>query len=631
MTDLLYTPPSVDVGTPGYSEVLDAFKEVVRAATGAGTPGRLDQLLRLVGQRICELIKVRRCSVYLHAGGGVFHGRVGYCASDRIDDRIKPLISGIDGDRFTREIVERKAPVLVKDACRDDRTIQRTMRRWGVQDMLGVPLTFADEVIGIIYIDDLQNGHVYTDQEIHVAQTFANLAALAIREASLFSQLNQRALVIDKQRRMLHQVAEAHQRLTQAVLSGMGLNGVADLIVDILDRPLLALNEHLEVMIKRLPAGADPDTVAGWESSGRDSPLMRAVRGVAATSPSVILAPAPGSGCTFRQIVCPMVAEGRTVGYVVLLELGRPFSALDTRVAEHGATVLTLQLMIELHQMSTREQAREELLADILDAGRDRESVKRRGQVLGVDLDTLHVAVRVSNTVEAEGEPSKAGRRNRLGRRMAASLGVAEPLSATFPGAYVFLLPFASGPEMAALRRIKEAVSAALAEEEAEGGSVAVISPACRSADAYPAVHRELRQLLELLQVFPSSGGRVELAGELGVLRLLSANVAPPEALAFSRDLLRPLVGHDAEYGTELVSTMREFLRNGGRVRATAKDLSVHENTIRYRLARVRELSTLDPERIETLLDLRFAFQVLELSGEPVPGISSQPGPDPAL
>jgi PucR C-terminal helix-turn-helix domain len=107
--------------------------------------------------------------------------------------------------------------------------------------------------------------------------------------------------------------------------------------------------------------------------------------------------------------------------------------------------------------------------------------------------------------------------------------------------------------------------------------------------------------------------------GEFGVLRLLTANSTPPEALAFSRDLLRPLVAHDAESGTDLTVTMRVFLEQGGRVRATAKSLGVHENTIRYRLARVRELSALDPDRMETLLDLRFAFQVLDLSGEDLP------------
>ena len=50
-------------------------------------------------------------------------------------------------------------------------------------------------------------------------------------------------------------------------------------------------------------------------------------------------------------------------------------------------------------------------------------------------------------------------------------------------------------------------------------------------------------------------------------------------------------------------------------IRATARALDVHENTVRYRLARIAEVSEIDPADLRTLLDARFALQVLDLLG----------------
>jgi DNA-binding PucR family transcriptional regulator len=50
-------------------------------------------------------------------------------------------------------------------------------------------------------------------------------------------------------------------------------------------------------------------------------------------------------------------------------------------------------------------------------------------------------------------------------------------------------------------------------------------------------------------------------------------------------------------------------------VQRTAADLGVHENTVRYRLGRIREVTGRDPAALDTLLSARMAFQVLDLAG----------------
>ncbi|WP_410784556.1 helix-turn-helix domain-containing protein, partial [Leifsonia sp. SIMBA_070] len=52
------------------------------------------------------------------------------------------------------------------------------------------------------------------------------------------------------------------------------------------------------------------------------------------------------------------------------------------------------------------------------------------------------------------------------------------------------------------------------------------------------------------------------------------------------------------------------------KAQATAAAMGVHENTIRYRLGKIKEITQKDPTSLDTLLSARMAFQVLDLSGE---------------
>ncbi|MDA2989738.1 MAG: helix-turn-helix domain-containing protein, partial [Actinomycetota bacterium] len=65
-----------------------------------------------------------------------------------------------------------------------------------------------------------------------------------------------------------------------------------------------------------------------------------------------------------------------------------------------------------------------------------------------------------------------------------------------------------------------------------------------------------------------------------------------------------------------MLATLRTFIECNGSNRVTAERLGVHENTVRYRLTRIRELSGKDPTRFDDLVDLRFALHVLDLAGD---------------
>ena len=46
--------------------------------------------------------------------------------------------------------------------------------------MMAVPIVFGDDVIGVIFLDDIGSPHVFTTEDAEISMTFAHLAAVAI-------------------------------------------------------------------------------------------------------------------------------------------------------------------------------------------------------------------------------------------------------------------------------------------------------------------------------------------------------------------------------------------------------------------------------------------------------------------
>jgi sugar diacid utilization regulator len=144
---------------------------------------------------------------------------------------------------------------------------------------------------------------------------------------------------------------------------------------------------------------------------------------------------------------------------------------------------------------------------------------------------------------------------------------------------------------------------------------VAGISSPRETPERYPDGYAEARQIVECIQRFGTPDGqRVFTAPELGLGRVFLAHADPVEVTTFAQSAFGELVRDESKH--ELLATLNCFFENMASVRRCASQLAVHENTIRYRLARVEELTGLaithDPD---AQLAARLSLLVLALSG----------------
>ena len=110
-----------------------------------------------------------------------------------------------------------------------------------------------------------------------------------------------------------------------------------------------------------------------------------------------------------------------------------------------------------------------------------------------------------------------------------------------------------------------------------------------------------------------SHGLPVNEPERLSLTSLLLASEDVPLA-DMAAEALAPLRSFDAAHGAELVSTLESYLNHNGSVAAVAEALTLHRNTVRYRLAQITELTGYDPAVTADRVQLWLALAVRRLS-----------------
>ncbi|WP_190987430.1 PucR family transcriptional regulator [Pseudarthrobacter sulfonivorans] len=109
-----------------------------------------------------------------------------------------------------------------------------------------------------------------------------------------------------------------------------------------------------------------------------------------------------------------------------------------------------------------------------------------------------------------------------------------------------------------------------------------------------------------------SHGLPVNEPERLSLTSLLLASEDVPLA-DMANESLSPLRTFDAAHGSELMATLETYLNHNGSVAAVAEALTLHRNTVRYRLAQITELTGYDPSLTADRVQLWLALAVARL------------------
>lgn len=173
-----------------------------------------DVVLQHIVERATTITRALGCSIRLLSESGELPISAAYGLSEAYLQK-----GTVD---LTRSPIDRKAlfgePVLIDDTAKHDLfQYPQELAREGIRSLLVIPLMAGTEVLGVIrlYFDA---PHAFGEEDVQFAQNFANLAAIALRNAQTYRMLQD----ADKERsRFVRTVAHELRSPLSAILGNL--------------------------------------------------------------------------------------------------------------------------------------------------------------------------------------------------------------------------------------------------------------------------------------------------------------------------------------------------------------------------------------------------------------------------
>jgi GAF domain-containing protein len=520
----------------------------------------LSAVLRAVVRLMSEASGVHACFVYLVEDDGV---RLVLRAASPPYERQVGNVTLERGEGLAWWAAERKEPAFIREnALEDPRTkYVPELEEEKFQSLLAVPVVGrGGDVIGVITAHS-EAPREFSDDEVEFLITSSSLVAGAIENARLYEEAQLRLVELERLTELAETLARADMldELLDAVVAGA--------------RPLLAarachvylLDGGNEELLRR---ASDPEP-------GSARPTL----GLAELGPEL------ARGGRSSRLAIPLVANGELIGLLVAegstrVDLGR---ALASQVA---VGIKKVQVIEQLTERNLIKDFFEELAG-----GRQRGDLEGRAARLGCDLTEPHVVLVAEPGDDALDRALKMGAPGSLFDRREDSLRA--------------LIRLKSASADAFLDRLRKI------HRELENPVSIGVSSVCEGEAAFADGFSEAQQALLGTMVLRGEPAVLSYE-ELGAYKYLLRVALDGGIRDATVDAVSMLAGYDSERGSQLVTTLEEFLRRHGNISATSEALFVHPNTLRQRLRRIAELSGLDLRRDDWLM-IEIAVKMVKL------------------
>ncbi|HWQ12209.1 MAG TPA: ATP-binding protein [Roseiflexaceae bacterium] len=216
-----------------------------------------DQLLDLILEHLRSVVSYDSAAIMLRDERGY------YVAAGRgFEDRAALLrLRFTPEDPLVREVTEASDAIILRDAQVE---VPLKAPVGPIRGWMGVPLRAHGETVGILTIDSFAPNR-YTMADAARAQAFAAYAALAVRNAELFGQAQERAARLEQ---ALADLRVAQQRLVQSER----LSAVGELVAGVaheLNNPLTAVLGFATILQQTAPADMQADIAPIVEGANR--------------------------------------------------------------------------------------------------------------------------------------------------------------------------------------------------------------------------------------------------------------------------------------------------------------------------------------------------------------------------
>jgi len=493
------------------------------------------------------------------------------------------------GGNAARVFLSRE-PYLTNDARNDPRMLQRFIERFDARSTLTVPLVLGDQPLGVFHAINKQGGD-FTADDAALLSLIAPLLASCLQSAQMYK-------AIETERRQLSRVMAVHRELTRAVADGQGIEGLCATLQRLLTRPVLvldALRRPLAASGIPIPGPRAQSALGRALLEGRDvqrARLPMSHRGTLALA----------------AVAIPINDE--TVGHILVVEEGAELDSIDIKAVEQAALVFALEILKERSAFEAERRVTGDLLGELFGSDLAPAAARRVLATLGVGEQGPWRVARIGFTAADEFAAVADPQMRRVLMETLRGRGIEAPVLPWRKG-FIALLDAAASLQLQApgmlarLRRVLTKATASTRDLQFAVGVGREESSPDRLGWSLETAEQALLAAQRL-----GTGEQVMFAEELGVYRLLLGGNRREDYQDFMVQTLGALLDPPHQ---RLLETLETLTRCEFSLRLTARQLGVHENTVKYRLRRITEMVGGDPARGEHRLEIELALKIRHL------------------
>jgi sugar diacid utilization regulator len=366
---------------------------------------------------------------------------------------------------------------------------------------------------------------------------------------------------------------EIHKKLTDLVLEGKSLDTMLGYLAEVINRSIVIEKSTLGEILEASFCNSHHEEAYRQRKGQKDEfPVMDDF---------------------------PLKASRKQLGNMVVIG-DTPLNKQERMMIERAASVFTVQLFHKRSIAQSIWKMKEDFFEEILDGKYDEDFMKRRAHSLEIHIDphSYVLAVKVDPKEELENTLNYI----LLKRPKLNAFLKQDAIVIILPGRYdnkqVDVKEFATG-----LKELLEEKFKSYHFYIGSGREVHSLSELGRS-------YQDALRIAQFLQLAYPCDNVVAHFEQLEPIILFLKGADQNELIAFCRKTIGKLIDYDQTNKANLLLTLKTYLDNNGNLLKTAKELHLSIAGLRYRLARIEELSSVSLKEGHGSFKLQLAVQI---------------------
>ncbi|MCQ4923099.1 PucR family transcriptional regulator ligand-binding domain-containing protein [Tissierella carlieri] len=423
--------------------------------------------------------------------------------------------------------------------------------------------------------------------------------------------------IFNDQVNRLNYYKDCHEKFTKLSLKMKGISAVAETLGDLVENPVIILNNELTPIAWNDPKYKDidiiDDNIKGLVE--KDYPVYGLKMKIPNTNDTI-----------YTMIIEPIQVLNEIRGYLGVLEKNRIMEELDFIALESAATTLKLEMLKDVAVTEVELKYKGDLMDDLINERIDSiQSIYDRGNLFGWNLKRSFIVTLLNISQYEKYINNKKNLTEGLHLLMDKIKKRIDRVSYYYTtdyisinkGDYIIMLwPIEKGANLRssynAIKEFGQELKRVILDEI---GNIEVSIGIGGLAENPLEIGKSYSEAKDAVNFGYRIFGKdfITTFEELGIYKLLCRYENRDDLKKFVHPSLWILKEYDKDKNNELIDTLEKYLHCNLNAVKTAEELFVHYKTVLYRLNRIKELTNLDIENRANMLEIEVGLKILRI------------------